>query len=393
MQRLTSILASHKNGLHMAVALSAWLFLFVVWTLLREGLPHPEDASPLFYALALFLIVRAVRGLRDQALRRRYWILPALTLIFFLEEIAFGTEWGLPRYYLEAENVYIYDLKNLFTLVIELIQKWLRLADWYPDILNNLLRHDLRLLILGGGFILGLRILPAKKDVGEGGFWLLALLMPINGLLAIGALMALPADPKNVWLLGISFTRWLLIAGMAGLSWLPILLAWQRPAWIENWLVWVRPRLRRWQWIAGLLIFMGFLFQLWVPFAIRPGLDAQMQRLAPMVGWGMGALLLAWLLLEGMQGSLTRPIRAYYKIKRDFFRRHPALIYFGVMFSLLLMAQINDKGFLIFTDYIAFPKIDIADWNLWTEEVMEVAGAVEVMLAAVVLRMRAEPGN
>ena len=45
MQRLNSILASQKNRLHLAVALGAWLLLFVAWTLLRDVLPHPEITS------------------------------------------------------------------------------------------------------------------------------------------------------------------------------------------------------------------------------------------------------------------------------------------------------------------------------------------------------------
>ncbi len=253
--------------------------------------------------------------------------------------------------------------------------------------LNDFLRYDMLLLGLGFLFILVLRLLWEKNNTGERGYLAFALLMLANAGLAIRSLSAFPTDPKNAWLLGLSPTRWLLIMVLLLLSLLPIALAWLRPEWKLAWMEWARIRKPALQRMSVLFLLMGLGFQFWSPFVLRAGVDTQLARIGPLVGWGMGALLLLAIMLEGMKGSLTRPLQEYGLIIRGFFREHPPLIYFGMLFVLILLTQINDKGYAHFSDFVEFPEIGII-WDNWIEESWEALGAVEILLAAAVIKLR-----
>ncbi len=115
------VLGSNKVRVHLAIAIGAWALLFLFWIIFREWLPLPETVSQILYISAFLSISWVVWNVPDKAMRRRYLVFPLIAFIVFMDEIAWGTEWGLPRIYLADLDVYVYDLHNLFTLVIELV--------------------------------------------------------------------------------------------------------------------------------------------------------------------------------------------------------------------------------------------------------------------------------
>jgi hypothetical protein len=299
---------------------------------------------------------------------------------------------GLPRLYLENLDVYIYDLHNLVTLIVELVVNSLKQRAWQPELLTAELRYDLGLLGLAALNLVWMQLDRRRGEPAARAAWVLVFLLLLNGVFALVFLASLPTDPKNAWLLGYSAARLLLMSGLALASLLPLALLVAAPKRVYVVLdgLWTRRR-RIGRWIS-LLLLMGLVFQLWAPLVSQPGRDAQIARLAPLLGWVMGLALLLLVYFPAREGRFSRSLREYWQDLLALLRRHPALIYFGWVFLLLLTSQINDKGFTHFTYFISFPDIGVPDWDNWTEEVLELAASLEILLAAAVIRF-GTPGH
>jgi hypothetical protein len=114
----------------------------------------------------------------------------------------------------------------------------------------------------------------------------------LQGALAAAALLMIPPDPKNAWLLGYSKTRWMLVIIMFGITVIFGFLSFKSlfdNDWGRKWL----EKLERWIRLHG-----GFFLILWAFFIPlffgpylylmnTPTIHLPITRLAPMIWWGL----------------------------------------------------------------------------------------------------------
>lgn len=128
---------------------------------------------------------------------------------------------------------------------------------------------------------------------------ILLLLSTLEGIVALYALALIPADPTNVWLLGLSAARWVtLIAIFAGVVTLVFLLikSWRNPEWFSTFIIGVKNQLNQkkgWLGVSFALFFSfttAYSLALLIPMLL-PGYRVLITRLVPMIMWALLLML------------------------------------------------------------------------------------------------------
>jgi hypothetical protein len=374
---------------HLILSITLVLLTYISYTAFRRSLPTPDVLSPYAYLLAFIAcLIAYLRGADRKNAKPDLWVL-VLCGLAFLDEISYGVEPGIVNaIYVEKYNVYIYDLHNLIGLAVELVRIFLQENNWNGALFVSHLKADISAIVLSIAFIATLRVKTTAKNLANKVPSTLATFILIAGIGTLITLAHLPADPKNAWLLNYSRARVVMMTGVFILSALPLLflsISNRKIVWAQE----LRERLvksNRYldviKYGAILLILLGITYQFSTPFITYPDQKVIVGRITPITVWLIASSLLVVTAIQALRGKLTKPISAYLDPIRNFFRTNPSVIYALMAVLLVIVAQVNDKEWLLIGDYFSISNIDIADWGWWTEEVFEFTAAVEFFVAS-----------
>jgi hypothetical protein len=377
---------------HGLLALLVAAVIFAVFTLFLEHMPDPEDFSPQVYFVACLLLLAGSLRLQRAGrhpLQWAYWLLLALCVLIFLDEIAYGVELlGFQPIYIERYHFYIRDLHSSIGFVQGVVGEWLQKGGWNAGLFAGLLQLN---AALGAALLLLWWLMRRGLPASDEAAWRLRMLRVAAGasllasLAALLYLLQLPADPKHgVWL-GFSVARLgglLLLAAAAGLAgWaLRALRPGQAaPAWLARRLP------GGLQWLLAAIVLAALYFQFRAGFLSMYDELTRLARQLPLVLWAQAQALLAWLALLLWNGRLRRSLGASLRSLLQALRQNPAFIYVLVALGLILIAQLIDQNYLPLNNYISTPNYYIHDWAIWTEETFEMIGAFLFALAALVM--------
>lgn len=381
---------------HLGFASLIVVLVYLLFTLLRKSLPSPEMLSPFAYLLAFGVLFRAYLRVDRSKDTRLHFLIMALCGFAFLDEISYGVEPGFVQpIYVEKYNVYIYDLHNLIGLVIELVQIFLSENRWNSGLFSRFLQMDSLAIALSLVYLFSLRRNLQTKQLTSRILKQLTTFLFIAGLLSIVSLASLPADPKNAWLLSYSRSRIAMMTGIFVLSATPMLvLGYLRK--VRGGAKSLHSRLdavfstkkilRRLTLGSIVATFAALIYQFSTPFVLYPDQKTIIERVNPMMAWILFSFLLLLTAVQAWKGKLTRPLRGYTEPIRIYLQNNPALIYALFAIILVVVAQVNDKGWVLIGELFAFPDSGVLDWGWWTEEVFEFTAALEFYAASLFYR-------
>lgn len=383
---------------HAGQALLILAVSYALFTLLPGALPHPEDASPYAYAIAMAVCLAV--WLRLPA-RRKWLYLPVLVLCLMalLDESGYGSEvMDIPPIYSQTLHVEIRDLHNAIAIGLQVLMLWLEEMRWNWPLFTLFVAIDAGLvaMALAFGWLLRRGLAKAKAARwNERAIWLGALFAGAVSLKVVVYLLSLPPDPRNALLFGYSATRLASVLGMLVVGLAPIaLLFWKRTQVSK-----IAVRLSTATTsktgaialaVGWLVLLAGLTYQFYAPFLFLPDDRVRLARIAPLVIWAM-AMSVIWLTsVLALRGKFRRSITQFIAAIVGFFRREPSYFYAMAAIALILVAQLNDKHILPIDDWIKTPGYHIASWGLWTEEVFETTGAFLFIAGALWFRDRNE---
>ena len=381
---------------HIGFSIAIAVLVYLLFTLFRKSLPAPEVLSPFAYLLAFGALLRAYLRLDLSKDTRLHFLVLALCGLAFLDEISYGVEPGFVKpIYVEKYNVYIYDLHNLIGLVVELVQIFLRDKHWNSDLFGRFTQIDSFAIGLSLAYVFSLRRNPKAKNFAFRILSQLTAFLFFAGLLSIFSLASLPTDPKNAWIFTYSRSRVAMMAGIFVFSILPMLIL----AYLRNRedrarslysrldaLIPSKKALRRLTQIAVIGILAALIYQFSTPFVLYPDQKTIIERINPAVAWLLFGSVLLLTAVQAWKGKLTRPLQAYTEPIRIYVENNPVLIYALAAILLVVVAQVNDKGWLLIGELLAFPDSGVLDWGWWTEEVFEFTAALEFYAASLFYR-------
>lgn len=140
--------------------------------------------------------------------------------------------------------------------------------------------------------------------------------------------------------------------------------------------------LRRLQALALGVIIAGLIYEFWTPFITYPDQKVIVDRITPIVAWAIFSSTLVISAIQSWKGKMTRPLKSYLVPLQGFVKENPALIYAITAILIIVIAQVNDKGWVLLGEYFAIPNVGISDWGWWTEEVFEFTAAIEFFVAS-----------
>lgn len=381
---------------HLLTAVLVTVAIFAVFSQFRKDMPNPEEFSPQVYFIASLMLLAGCIRMGAQPLRWLYWLVFALCVFIFLDEIAYGVELlGFQPIYIARYNFYMRDLHSSISFVRGVLEEWLPQAGWNPALFITFLRIDL-VLLLGGlaQWYLARQGLHGASEAN----WrarimtLLAVASAATSLLAVGFLLWLPADPKNALLLGLSPAR---LAAVAAALLYPGLLLWlsfKRPDIWQRLFVRLEATLARHPTAitAGLAlaVLAGFIFQVQASFTFLPDELVRLTRIAATVVWLMAQALWLWLAVQLWRGRLRTPVITLVRQGWQTIKNHPTLIYVGVALVIVFIAQLIDQNYLPLDELLYTPNYHIHYWATWTEESFEMIGAFLFALGALVMPAR-----
>jgi hypothetical protein len=351
-------------------------FTFIVY----EG-PTPEILSPWLYLVAAGVCLVQLFRLPQ---RRRIWIyLPILLLCIlgFLEETSYGVEsGGAQAIYSETYNVEIYDVHNLIPILEQILTKDMQRADWNFALSNQYLVADGVALVAALFLLIGVTH-RSNQAQGQQTLQAVAIAFVVLGLAAAAWLLSFPGDSKNAVLLGYSAQRLLML--------LAILLAAAAPLWAG-----FKPKItaaidkvlasRRNRWLLTLLLVVlliaGLAYQVLSPLRATDANLALLQRLNPLIHFGLAATLLLLLAIHAWHGGLQRLLgRAW-----SFVVENPAYVFVALCILTIIFTQAMDQDRISLREYIGFANPWNEDWNYWLEELWEMTAALQLLAAALV---------
>lgn len=380
------------------LAVLATVLIFALFIVLQTRLPDPEAFSPqVFFAAAALLLAGAVR-MGPQPLRWVYWLIFGLCLFIFLDEIAYGVELlDFEPIYIERYNFYIRDFHSSIGSLSGVLQEWLPEAGWNPALFATLMRITGALgLALLALWALARHGLQAANEAA----WQVRILRLtlwaslLTSLGVLGYLLALPADPKNAFLLGLSLPRLAVALGL--------LLAAALPAWLllqpQRWAA-LQARISGWldrhALLSSLLLAAvalgGLYYQINASFLFLPDDMVRLERVLPPVLWAMAQALWLWLAVQLWTGHLRTPLVTMVRDVLQAFRQHPTFVYVAVGLLVIFVAQLIDQNYLPLDDILHTPTYRIQHWAGWTEETLEMVGAFLFLIAALVMPGKPAP--
>src|SRR5690606_4535555 len=98
---------------HVVIALLVTVVLSILFAVYMSYLPSTEDFSPQVYFIASLMLLAGCIRMGKQPMRWLYWLLFALCVFIFLDEIAYGVELlDFQPIYIERYNFYIRDVHS-----------------------------------------------------------------------------------------------------------------------------------------------------------------------------------------------------------------------------------------------------------------------------------------
>ncbi len=371
---------------HFGIALLILAISFVLFTLLPDTLPHPEDFSPWAYLVAFIASVIAWLLLPRNASRWLYAGIVLLCTLALLDESGYGVEiFGWQPLYLEQYHVEIHDLHNLAALGFELLGDFLEESRWNAAQFTSFMLFNAALLALG--------LIQRALLRQPAGFKSLqrhhritsttAAAIALVGLAAATYLALLPSDEKNSLLLGYSAVRLGSMAVILAGSLAPIAaLAFVREAaykWAERFM----DATARWLPWIGLAAVIGLIaYQVNSTFVFLPDEQARLERITPLVFWLATELIILGLAGLAWQERWQATFIDMWRNFVAFLRQQPAFLYAGFAVLLILIAQLIDQNIIPLNEWIVTPNFHVALWGLWTEELFEMTGAFFFLAAA-----------
>lgn len=368
--------------------------LFAIFTVYQFSLPDPEAFSPqVFFVAAVLLLAGAVRMGRHP-LRWVYWLIVAMCLLIFLDEIAYGVELlDFQPIYIERYNFYIRDLHSSIGFLRGVLDEWLPDAGWNPALFATLMRIS---GVVAHGLLAMWALARHGLQAANEPAWQARILRLtlwaslLTSLATLSFLLWLPGDPKNALVLGLSPTRLAMVAGLAAAAALPAWLLWRPQRWpalqarISAWLG--RRALRV---AASLLLAAVALAALWyqvnASFTFLPDDLVRLERVMPAVFWAMAQAAWLWLAVQIWSGRLRNPLITMLRDVLQAFRQHPTFIYVAAALLVIFIAQLIDQNYLPLDDMLYTPNYRIQHWAGWTEETLEMIGAFLFAIAAFVM--------
>lgn len=379
---------------HIAIALAALLLLTAAFTFLPYRLPTPERLSPWVYLTAALLTLFGLILMRKEG--RGLWVfVPFLLLCIlgFLEETSYGVESGAVQpIYSETYNVDIYDVHNLLPILETALTKQLESIGLNFSMAASFLRVDGYLIAGLFIFCVALQFASRKQtELPRRVFRVLMLGLILATLAAIAWLLSLPAEARNSFAFGFSFSRLaiilaMLLSGVAAPA-LGLLAGSARAgaitAKISAALAANGPR-RIAVAVLWILLLLGFGYQIWASLLNFTGQIAIVERVNPLVVWVTALCALALLSIAAWQGGMQAKLSSAGAKIRDLFAAYPLYIYAIVCILLVGFAQLMDQDRISLAQHIGFANPWDEEWNYWLEETFEMSGAFELLIATLV---------
>jgi hypothetical protein len=377
---------------HVALALAVVILIYVLYTFFRKNLPSPDVLSPFAYLIAFIASFVSYWRIENKKSARFSLFVLVLTGLAFMDEISYGVEPGFVNaIYVEKYNVYIYDLHNLIGLIIELTQIFIKENEWNIELFAKFMQIDLIAILISVVYIAVLRIGQKTKDSQGQILFLFVQFLFFSGIISVLSLALLPADPKNAWLFVFSKSRIALMATIFLFSSMPLVFltylkrkSGARGLTITKLqeLISTENSLKRLRLIGYGIIVAVLVYEFWTPFITYPDQKVIVDRITPIVALSIFTAILFLTVVQGWKGKLTRPMKSYLEPFQAFVNANPSLIYAVTAVVIIIIAQINDKSWVVLGDMFAFPSVGISDWGWWTEEVFEFTAAIEFYFAS-----------
>jgi hypothetical protein len=382
---------------HILISLVIVAIVPAIYYMLLGNLSDPDFLSPIVYLAAVITSVLMTIKARDSSSFSFYAVIPLFCALAFLEEVSYGVEiFNFQPYYWEKYNVYIRDLHGLAGRVYELVLIEIGGDDFNHELLANFIQKDLQILGISALTVVFARLHNAKSKLREN----LALGIPamlfLIGVLAILDMAALPTDPKNVLLLGYSTIRIMLMMSVLLLSVLPLAIMLRpnnsriqksfQP--LAN--MFAKKRKVYYLVNVGLIILiLGFLgYQFWILGSKAPWDEAIVDRISPLVFFGLGTAAILFVAIFSKLGWLSYPAISYVNGLKKFLTLHPSFIYMLISIGLIGIAQMVDKNWLFIFGIERSPNLLATDLSDWFEDGFELTAGVELIIAGLFIGWR-----
>lgn len=373
---------------HLKIAGSIVLISYLVFTVLPDLTPAPEDFSPYVYLVAsLWLLFVCFQLPKRQAHKWAYWLIWVLCTLALLDEAGYGVEvFGFAPWHIARYNVDIHDLHNLLGLGFELLNTWLEAQRWNGALFLAFLAFDAALLLAAAVWLAIVRRGLAKASQTR---WQARLApatasaLALAGLVAAGCLLSLARDPRNEVFLGLSLARLVSLVLVLIPSLIPLGL-WlkSRKRFEKNIAAWLKQPRTVFLFLE-LAAFASLVYQVYVTFLPHPDQIARIDRVTPLVLWLLASVFILRLAANVWLGGLRQPLlpRLWARLLA-FLQHEPAFFYTGVALVLIAIAQAIDKEWIPLNSWIKTSDFHVQLWGLWTEETFEMIGAYLFMAAA-----------
>jgi len=388
-----------STGKHILIALLLIAIVPATYYAFSGTLFEPDSLSPFVYLAALLISVLMAIKVRESNSFALYALIPLFCSLALLEEIAYGVElFDIQPYYWEKYNVYIRDLHGFAGRAYELLILAIEGNAFGSAILSNFVQKNIQIAGLAVLTVGSARLYKEKISLRETLRLGIPILVLLNGAWAIIDMAGLPTDPKNALLLGYSFTRLLLMVGLFILSILPLAIMLQDDdtrirKLVQPWAELISKNKKVYYGVNLVLItlFLGSAaFQFWLVAGKAPwGLEI-IERLSPLLFFGLGIAVILWFAISSWLGWFSHPTDRYKNGLQKFFDSQPSFIYVLVSLILIGIAQLVDKNWLLLFGIERSPIFVESNLFEWLEDGFELTAGFELIAAGIFIGWQSE---
>ncbi|MEX2143086.1 MAG: hypothetical protein WD740_00705 [Anaerolineales bacterium] len=376
---------------HFTAALLLLVVPFALFTVFPSVFPHPEPISPYLSLLAVILCCWALIRLRGSRLFWRYLLIPLFGLFVFLEEISYGMELGLyDPFSVGISEVPFQDFHNFIPGLWRWTTGQLGFGPWNSAQVTQFMVINAIIVGLGVAWLLLVRSRSGGISERAWKKRILPFTLLSSALISAASIIwlaSLPADPKNAILLGFSAFRLAQLAGLF-IALGVVLYLWSSSARNKGFLDGAIKYLQspRRMLIANmcltLLLVAGLMYELFAGYT-SPEETVVIERITPVAAWLLAQSVLLILALAVWRGRLRRSLAGYASALRCVLSQHPALIYVGFAALVIVIAQGFDRDVYLLPDTSrAMSGILARNWQVWTEETLEMIGSLQILAAS-----------
>lgn len=297
--------------------------------------------------------------------------------------------------YWEAHDLKVRDVHNLLPTVFRALRSSLGMRQWSSEFFAKeyqLFLLGLPVVCLASVWLLRhfIKTHPRhdkKHAINQVFLALSALLPPIF----LAKLFAVPVDPKNILFIGLSTYRllvglWFIVIQILFLYSLYTLSHKNALQPITrkfgDWIVRHSNHILAASWIA---VILGILYQATASLGLFAAQLPLFQRINPVAIWTSYQAMLCILALSAWHGYFPHPESAWPNPLRSlaaFLQKNPAFVYTMVAVSIVLFAQMIDRGWITFNYLIHTPHFWVPNWEMIIEETLEMLGGFLLATAA-----------